>query len=455
MLQHKWRWPIAVLMLAAALAFGYGLERSQFFLILSVYGIWFLLYAWVLWEILQYPAKHACGFWIWTGIALRMVLLFSVPALSDDYARFLWDGRLSAAGWHPFAQIPRFFMAPAAPVVPGIDTELFQRLNSPDYYTVYPPVCQAAYWLSGKLFPHSIIGGVITLKLVIVAGELLMLYLLGRLSNTPAKIPMAIYALNPLVIVELSGNAHFEGLMLAFMLATIYFFQQKKIAQAGVTWALAFATKLLPLLLVPIIAAWLGWRKALVFGVAFGLTALALFLPLFDWPIISNMLQSIGLYFGLFEFNASVFYLSRWVANHFYPWDTAPMVTPVLSLLTVAMIGIFSIYTALNRNKTTIQLATMLSWAMFGYLILSTTVHPWYVCVPFALHLLAVQKFNFYQLIHPIWIWTFLVFFSYSRYFKDNMQGEIWAWIIAEYALLALAGLAARFLHVRVTRFLE
>ncbi|MBK6994407.1 MAG: hypothetical protein IPH31_05610 [Lewinellaceae bacterium] len=30
------------------------------------------------------------------------LLLFSIPNLSDDYVRFLWDGHLTVAGIHPF-----------------------------------------------------------------------------------------------------------------------------------------------------------------------------------------------------------------------------------------------------------------------------------------------------------------------------------------------------------------
>ena len=36
------------------------------------------------------------------GIALRIALIFSIPILSDDYFRFLWDGFLSNQGINPF-----------------------------------------------------------------------------------------------------------------------------------------------------------------------------------------------------------------------------------------------------------------------------------------------------------------------------------------------------------------
>src|SRR5690606_6143025 len=62
---------------------------------------------------------------------------------------------------------------------------------------------------------------------------------------------LLLYALNPLVIMEISGNLHFEGMMLAMILAGIYFLEKSKFSVSGGFLAAAVAVKLSPILLLP------------------------------------------------------------------------------------------------------------------------------------------------------------------------------------------------------------
>jgi hypothetical protein len=52
----------------------------------------------------QRPSEVAL---IGAALLFRLLLLFAVPALSDDFYRFLWDGRLSLEGINPFLYTPR------------------------------------------------------------------------------------------------------------------------------------------------------------------------------------------------------------------------------------------------------------------------------------------------------------------------------------------------------------
>ncbi len=74
------------------------------------------------------------------GLVFRLLLLFSLPNLSDDVYRFICDGRLAANGINPFSHLPAEIMQ--MPPVTGITKELFGELNSPRYYKIYPTVLQ-------------------------------------------------------------------------------------------------------------------------------------------------------------------------------------------------------------------------------------------------------------------------------------------------------------------------
>ncbi|MEQ9229236.1 MAG: hypothetical protein RIF46_01035, partial [Cyclobacteriaceae bacterium] len=81
-------------------------------------------------------------------------MLFATPSLSDDFYRFIWDGRLLAHGIHPFAELPGFYLDPSLNI-PGIDQSLFDNLNSKEYFTIYPPFAQLIFLISVLIFPKS------------------------------------------------------------------------------------------------------------------------------------------------------------------------------------------------------------------------------------------------------------------------------------------------------------
>ncbi len=133
--------------------------------------------------------------------------------------------------------------------------------------------------------------------------------------HPPAR-NILLYALNPLVIVELTGNLHFEALMITFVLASVYLLRRQKLVLSGVAMALAVCTKLLPLIFLPLYLRRLGWKTALLFYAAVGAASAALFLPLITPELVTGMRDSVELYFQKFEFNASIYYLIREVGYY-------------------------------------------------------------------------------------------------------------------------------------------
>ena len=101
----KQKFPLYLLLFSSLIlyiAIGYGIQRHQTLSLFACYFLLFLLYVWIIIE------KGNNDFWIMAAILFRASLLFSVPALSDDFYRFIWDGRLLTSGHHQFAKIPSY-----------------------------------------------------------------------------------------------------------------------------------------------------------------------------------------------------------------------------------------------------------------------------------------------------------------------------------------------------------
>src|SRR5688572_18821679 len=89
---------ISIALLVLYFLIGYHIQRYETVLLLGVYGIIFIFYVWIILK----ENEHV-DFWIYAAICFRCLLLFSIPNLSEDVYRFIWDGRLLAAGHHPFS----------------------------------------------------------------------------------------------------------------------------------------------------------------------------------------------------------------------------------------------------------------------------------------------------------------------------------------------------------------
>ncbi len=412
---HKSGLPWQVVLPALILGFGvvfitYGIARHESLPLLSTYTVCFVAYLMVLYHTRQQSAslvRWLLGF----AFLCRLLLLPAIPNLSDDVYRFIWDGRLWNQGINPFAYLPSEIMASGLyQQLSGIDTTLFRMLNSPDYFTIYPPVNQLIFSLATWLFPHSVTGSIIMIRLCILLAEglnLILLYQLLQQVRWPVRYGL-LYAFNPLVILELTGNLHFEALMLTFLLSSLYFFNRGQRFIAALFFALAVCTKLIPLILLPLYFRRLGWRKAFYFYGVVGCTTLLLFLPLLSRELITGMSQSLGLYFQKFEFNASIYYIVREIGFWVKGYNIIGTAGKGLAVFTLLLILWFSVK---EKHR---QLPAAFLWVLLIYLLLSTTVHPWYIIPLLAFSIFTPYRFTI--------VWTGLIFFSYLGYTAEGYQ---------------------------------
>ncbi|MEL6132986.1 MAG: glycosyltransferase 87 family protein, partial [Bacteroidota bacterium] len=373
------------------------------------------------------------NWFVWLAIGARILAWISLPSLSDDYFRFVWDGRLWTHGINPFLEIPSYYMAsPEQAAQLGLTPTLFEGLNSPEFFTIYPPVLQGIFAISAWIFPESIYGSVWVMKFFLLIGEMASLYFLYRLLQA-WEMPISrwlLYALNPLIILETIGNVHFEGLMICFLLAFLWLLHQQKIGWAAFAFSLAVCTKLLPLMFMPLLLRRLGWGKTIRFGIMVSGMCILMFLPIFDRPTLLHMLDSVDLYFSNFEFNASLWYLIRETFASTYSANLLTLVGPYLGISTVVAI---LIYTFLEPEPRLSNLGGAMMWTLSLYLLFASIVHPWYLTTLVAMSILTSYRW-------PIF-WGFIVVITYATYRVIPYDEWLWGVVIEYIAVMVWMGI--------------
>jgi len=348
------------------------------------------------------------------GILLRGCLFFFEPNWSEDGARFLWDGELLRQGQNPYGLTPTQVQEQQGEGS-GLSAHLFQKLNSPNYYSVYPPINQAFFWIGAWVAQGSIAQGYFALRCMLLLGEIGVFYLLWSLLarfELPQK-QILLYWFNPLVIVEVVGNLHFEGVVLLFLLASLLGLSGQKFGFSGAFWGLAVGMKLLPFLLAPAFFFWKGVRTSSRFwSMALGTLFLA-FLPLVYWNSWENFLQSLQLYQGKFEFNASLYYLFRAVGYELAGYNTIWYLTKVGMGCT--LLG--AVWISWKRSKVSLfEIPYVWVQLYLLYFLLQPVVHPWYLLPGLGLSLLT-RKWTFV-------FWSFGSIFSYQAYSQNPVQEQ-------------------------------
>ena len=222
------------------------------------------------------------------------------------------------------------------------------------------------------------------------------------------------YFLNPLVILELTGNLHFEGVMLLFLTLGFYFLDKLQTTKAAFLIAISISIKLLPLLILPLFFKRLAFKKSVWFYFLVIFFNILFFFPFINASLISNYLATISLWFTNFEFNSSFYYIVREVGFYVKGYNIIGVVGKIIPILTIALVLFFSFF---RNNKTTLSLIPNILLVLTLYFFISTTVHPWYV-----INLILLSVFTNFRF--PL-VWSLFVILSYYAYsvvpFKENL----------------------------------
>ncbi|MBC6998994.1 mannosyltransferase [Cytophaga sp. FL35] len=412
---HKIPILLALLSCIFYYVFAYQLIRTDFVKLITLFAALFFICL----RLVRFE-KWNLRFLAVCGVIFRLIFLMSEPNLSQDYFRFIWDGHLVSQFQNPYLLSPDVLIEQSSKLIPNAEL-LHQNMGdlSAKHYSNYPPVNQLFFALAAFFGGQSIFNSILFMRLSIILADLGILYfgrkLLKNLNQSPHLIFW--YFLNPLVIIELTGNLHFEGVMLFFFVWALYLISIKKWMVAALPYAFSICVKLVPLLFLPLFLKYFGIKKSALFYTLIVMICILLFIPFYSSEFISNYSETVGLWFSNFEFNAGIYNLVKYTAVQLdaKPWELIKTYGTITQVLTVLVILAL---TFLRKNEKLPVLAGSMLWALSFYYFITPTVHPWYIIFPVLLCLFTEYRF-------PI-IWSAAATLSYFAYSMADFQENMW-----------------------------
>ncbi len=409
---------LPILMVLASLLFyfdfAYDLDRTDFIKLITLFAALFFL----CFKLIQFE-KWNFKFLLFAGILFRLVFILAQPNLSQDFYRFIWDGQLVLNGMNPYLHLPTELITRSDGVIANAQ-RLYTGMGelSARHYSNYPPLNQLIFALASALGGKSILGPVIVMRLIIILSDIGIFYfgrkLLKQLNRSPHLIFW--YFLNPFILIELTGNLHFEGVMLFFFVWSMYLLSLHKWTWAALLYALSISVKLVPLIFLPLFYKHLGLKKSMGFYALVGTITLVFLLPFYSSEFFRNYSDTVGLWFSNFEFNAGLYNAIKKIAIQFdaKPWELIKTYGKIIQYIIIALVLILTFFR--KNQKLAVLLSSML-WTLACYYFLSATVHPWYLA--FLVVLTIYTDFRF-----PLF-WSAVVILSYYAYtnpeFKENL----------------------------------
>ena len=362
------------------------------------------------------------------GISFRIILFFAYPWLSDDFYRFIWDGLVIGENINPYEYTPSELAKKGGvfetiPIFEILNKKM-SNLNSLNY-SPYPPVNQFLFFLSTS-FKKDIFLSLISMRLLIIVSDILNFFIgcriLKKLKFKEEKILW--YFINPLVIIELTGNLHFEGFMITFFGLGILLFIKNKKLLALFPLALSVGTKLITIIIIPFLINYKKRKENLKMIILFsGLLFCVSVLPI-GINNFTNFYTTIKLWFSNLEFNGSIYYLIRYLGYKIKGYNIIKSIGYFTPLITTIII-LYLIFNKKNEEMRTNLENMFLLLCIFYFL--SMVVHPWYIIT--ILYLGLFTKYNF-QI-----IWSALIFLTYSAY-QNYKVDENFYLIGLEYTLV-------------------
>jgi hypothetical protein len=366
-------WPLAaaglglVLLAAVGSTLHHSLGGAVFYLLIAG---WAATAAWASRAARDVDQHRALWLILLAAAAMRLALLTVHPYLSTDVWRYVWDGRVQAAGTNPYRYVP------AAPELFALrDPVIYPGINRASYApTVYPPAAQIAFLLITRFGETVTVMrlGMVAFEAVTIFGLVAILRRLGRKESD-----VVAYAWHPLPVWEIAGNGHVDAVMVAFLVLGLWAtLVRRELLAAGLVTIGALA-KPLAVLALPLI--WRPWNWRLVVAVA--ATVVALYLP-----YVGAGALVIGFLPGYIEeeriASGERFWLLRLAERFVHHGDYGVL---VYAGIAAAAFGLLCLLAAFRRDRTDQTTIDTLLALLLAFLILLSPRNPWYflVATPF------------------------------------------------------------------------
>jgi len=368
--------------LAYAAAFGYVAVRSYDAPIYRFYGSGRILLVSILGlaaALLWRKRTIGRGGWALAG-ALVAVAIASFPDTSRDHLRYLFDGEMIRL-WHlsPYVHLPGEF--PVDQYTRAFNGIWWVHIPSP-----YGPLWQALMVGINFVSGNRVVGGVIALKLVNLAGLLVCaryIYLITGKAWTSF-----LFLVNPIILLDTVATPHTDIVMAAALLAAYY--HQRPLGRGVLMGVIGLITAHALIFLPFFSRKWRDfWPAAL--GTAVTLAVLLLVLrPVvgFDWLAMLRASQG-G---GVSGTDSLLMYL-------LLPGASAS--TVFLASYGLFLIGYCAIAAGFVRRKLT-SLDALIFTSLLVPFCLTGVLLPWHFIIPLAFLVLSVRR----------WAWWGILFFT-------------------------------------------
>ena len=152
--------------------FAYSLERTEFNKLLV---LWFALFG--CFYLLIKSKTISTSTLIGLVILFRLIFLFTIPNLSQDFYRFIWDGRMILEGLNPYLSLPESFIQQGLhPIADANNLYSGMGEMNGSHYTNYPPINQLCFLIAALFASKSVFGSIIVLRVIIIFADLGILY---------------------------------------------------------------------------------------------------------------------------------------------------------------------------------------------------------------------------------------------------------------------------------------
>ncbi|MBU2009647.1 MAG: DUF2029 domain-containing protein [Chloroflexi bacterium] len=301
------------------------------------------------------------------ALVFQVTLLFSPNPLSDDIYRYNWDGKVFSHGLNPYADSPD-----AEQLQPLIDAN-WEKVQNRNVHTFYPPLSQLVFAAGYLISPSPF-----TLRLFSVLFYLLsigVLILILKELRLDERYSIA-YAWSPLATIEFANSGHIDSLAILLTLLSFFALLKRKSALSSAALGLGVLAKFYPLLFAGLFLPRWGRKGALVFA---GVT-IACYLPFLGAG--AGLFQGFSYFMGRGLFNGSLFPLVSGVLGTMMEKPDALLVSKALvgAIFLGFLAYLLYLYSRSHQQEGRDLLLLRYSfWLVGAFLLLSPTVHPWYL----------------------------------------------------------------------------
>ena len=324
----------------------------------------------------------------------------------DDIHRYVWDGRLQRLDYNPYIVVP------ADPALKGLHTPETRSLNNPNLPSPYPAGAQlffrAVTAIHESTFALKVAFIVCDFAIVLVLLDVL------RCSRQGAHLVLA-YAWNPLLAIEVAGSGHIDIVGALLLVISVAALARTWRAIAALTFGLAVAVKLLPVVLLP-----LYWKRVRIRDAALAAGVIGLlYVPFLNHGRVP--IGSLGAYVQGFRFNGPVFAALDQLA----PPQLLAGLAVLVGLATATWL----------RSAAPEWSLDVFAWPMAASLLCAPVVFPWY--------LLSLLPFLMLSSTLLIIIWTVSIIPTYVQWHLRTLGrpwGSLPIWVmLLEYGCVAAA----------------